>query len=204
MSIGKSFITAVTVIAIFVGLGIGASMVGIPLWPFVMFLLWYTSVNMFDGDNFWNLAIGGFIGIILGFTTSIVAYLVDPTGMNANAGMIGLAVFGVIALIVVTLLISGKFAVLNPFMAIIMTIMTVFTLFPAQLAGSTAPVTEISAAMKSIMLNPSTIPDALSKIGAAISMTPIEALIRVLISYAIAVIVFFFVKNAMAKSAAKA
>lgn len=204
MSIGKSFITAVVVIAIFVGLGIGANMVGIPLWPFVMFMLWYTSVNMFDGDNFCNLAIGGLIGILLGFTTSVVAYLVDPTGMNTNAGMIGLAVFGVIALIVVTLLITGRIPVLNPFMAIIMTIMTVFTMFPAQLAGSAAPVTDISAAMMGIALNPATVPDALAKIGAAISMTPIEALTRVFISYAIAVVVFYLVKNAMAKSAEKA
>lgn len=168
-----SLVISIVAIIIFVGIGIGFGMAGIPLWPFVFFMFYFTSVVNFDKSKLQPTAIGGFIGIFVGMSQGIITQL---TGNPA----IGLAVFIVLALTVITMFIMGDFPFINVLTMLIITLLTLFTVMvPGDWAGFTSSM-------------------------AGYDMGYLEAFIRSACSYVLAVGLFMIVSNVMAKKAAKA
>lgn len=168
-----SLIISIVAIIIFAGIGIGFGMIGIPLWPFVFFMFYFTSVVNFDKSKLWSTTIGGFIGILVGMSQGII------TQLTGNP-MIGLAVFIVLALTVVTMFIMGEFPFINVLTMLIITLLTLFSVMvPGDWAGFTS-----------------------SMVG--YDMGYLEAFIRSICSYALSVGLFVIVSYVMAKKTAEA
>ncbi len=168
-----SLIISIVAILIFVGIGIGFGMIGIPLWPFVFFMFYFTSVVNFDKSKLWSTALGGFIGILVGMSQGIV------TQLTGNP-IIGLAVFIILALTVVTMFIMGEFPFINVLTMLLITLLTLFSVMvPGDWAGYTSSM-------------------------AGYDMGYLEAFIRSICSYALSVGLFVIISNVMAKKAAKA
>lgn len=136
VSLGKKIVTsaiiAVVAIAIFVGITIVFSMIGIPLWPFVFFMFFFTSIDKFDKSKLWSTAIGGFIGIFVGMSQGMITQL---TGNE----MIALIIFALMAISLVTMFIMGDVPVVNVFTLLLLTLITLFTSnVPGDWAGFTS------------------------------------------------------------------
>lgn len=126
-----SLIIALVAIAIFVGIGAVFSMIGIPLWPFVFFMFFYTSIDKFDRSKFWPTAVGGLVGTVVGMSQGIVTEL-------SGSSVAGIAVFAVLAVACVTLFIMGNVRFVNVLTLLLITLITVFTFTAGDLAGSPA------------------------------------------------------------------
>lgn len=155
-------------VAIIIGVSMGMGIVGIPLWPFIFLVLFFTSVDGSKPEKLMGTALGGFIGIFVGMSQGIF------TQITGNA-MVGLVLFIICVMVLGTAFFMGTVPWANVFGLLLMTIMTQFTLAPNVWAGAPA-ITD---------------------------MTSIEAFIRIVISYALGVVLFIIVTAVMKSKAAK-
>ena len=125
------FVAAVIVIVLITS-GFGA--IGIPLWPFIFFLFFYTSVDNFNPQKLKGTALGGMIGIFVGMSQGIVSQLSGNT-------TVGFAAFALFALILGTAFIMGNVAWANVFGLLLMTLLTLFPLNPCVWAALPARTT---------------------------------------------------------------
>ncbi|MBC3888117.1 hypothetical protein GH810_07325 [Acetobacterium paludosum] len=123
-----SFIITLISILVFIGIGMGFAKIGIPIWPFVLFLLYFSTIDAFDKSKLWQTAIGGLIGITVAMSQGIV------TELTLNPGA-GVAVFAILAIAVVTMFIMGNVPYVNIFTMILVALMTAITFTPGNLAG---------------------------------------------------------------------
>lgn len=117
---------AAVVVIVLIAIGFGA--IGVPLWPFILFLFFYTSVDNFDPAKLKGTAIGGLLGIIVGMSQGVVTQL-------SGSVVVGYVVFGVLALVLCTAFIMGDVVWSNVFGMLIMSILTLFSLEPCVWAG---------------------------------------------------------------------
>lgn len=61
---------AAVVVIVLIAMAFGT--IGVPLWPFILFLFFYTSVDNFDPAKLKGTAIGGLLGIIVGMSQGVV------------------------------------------------------------------------------------------------------------------------------------
>lgn len=119
----KSALIFVIAVVVIVLIAIGFGAIGIPLWPFIFFLFFYTSVDNFNPQKLKGTAVGGVIGIFVGMSQGIVSQLSGNT-------MVGFAAFALLALILGTAFIMGNVAWANVFGLLLMTLLTLFPLEP--------------------------------------------------------------------------
>lgn len=117
---------AAVVVVVLIAMGFGA--IGVPLWPFILFLFFYTSVDKFEPAKLKGTAIGGLLGIVVGMSQGVVTQLSGST-------VVGYVVFGVLALVLCTAFIMGDVMWANVFGMLLMSILTLFSLEPCVWAG---------------------------------------------------------------------
>ena len=166
LSSAVTFLIAVVVIA---SIAVAMGAVGIPLWPFIFLLFFYSSVDGFNPQKFTGTALGGFIGIFVGMSQGIFTQLLG----NPVAGIV---CYALLALVLGTAFIMGDVPWANVFGLLLMTLLSLFTLEP--------------------------------NVWAAVADKPdmgsIEAFVRVIASYAVAVVLFIIVNSVIKKKAAAA
>lgn len=123
-----SFIITIISILVFMVVGIGFSKIGIPVWPFILFILYFSTIDAFDKSKLWTTAIGGVIGITVAMSQGIV------TELTLNP-IVGTVVFAILAIIVVTMFIMGNIPCVNVFTMILLALMTAITFTAGNLAG---------------------------------------------------------------------
>lgn len=161
-SLATLLIASVVVIAIAVGLGI----IGVPLWPFILFVFFFASAEGFKMEKLKYTAISGAIGIFIGMAQGIISQV-------TGSSIIGLICFIALVLVFCTAFIMGNVPWSNVFGILVMTIMTLFSLEPCVWAG----------------------------IATQADMGWMEAFVRVIVSYGLAVLVFIAVGAAMKRKA---
>lgn len=119
------FLIAVVVVVV-VAVGLGA--LGVPLWPFILLVFFYTSVDGFAPEKLKGTAVSGAIGIFVGMSQGIFAQLTGST----TAGFV---CFGILAIVFCSAFIMGNVPWSTVFGILIMTIMTLFSLEPCIWAG---------------------------------------------------------------------
>lgn len=163
-----SFIITLISILVFIGIGMGFAKIGIPMWPFVLFMLFFASIDNFDKSKLWTTTIGGLIGITVAMSQGII------TELTLNP-LVGITVFAILAIAVVTMFIMGNVPYVNVFTMMLVALLTSISFTPGILAGF--PGVEINY---------------------------VEAYIRVLCSYALGVVLFVIITNIMARKAINA
>lgn len=123
-----SFLILVVAVIVIVAIGIGFGAIGIPLWPFILFLFLYAGIDKFDARQLPWTALSGAIGIFAGMAQGVFGEL---TGIPE----VGLAVFAVSAAALATAFIMGNVKWANLTGLLLMTVLTLFQFDPALLAG---------------------------------------------------------------------
>lgn len=133
-SLGKRILTSVmiTIVAlvVIVGIGIGFGKIGIPLWPFVFFLMFYLQLENMNGSKLWSTAIGGIIGIFAGMSQGIFTEL---TG-NPIYGLAGMAL---VLFSIIVIFIMQATPYINNYTMLLLTMLTMFTVSANALGGLT-------------------------------------------------------------------
>lgn len=128
-----SFIILVIAVVIIVGIAIGFGAIGIPLWPFIFLLFFYSSFDKFDSSKFAMTCIGTAIGIFVGMSRGIFT---DVLGSS----IAGIVVFAILAIVLATGFIMGDVPWASIYGVLTMTVLTLFTLDPCIWAGVPAAV----------------------------------------------------------------
>lgn len=124
----SSSIIFIVAVLIVVCIAIGMGALGIPLWPFIFLVFFYTSVDNFNMTKFKGTAIGGLIGIFVGMSQGIL------TQISGNS-ILGIVGFAICALVLGSAFIMGDVWWANVFGLLVMTMLTLFSLDPWIWAG---------------------------------------------------------------------
>ena len=130
-SIFKSFTTAVIAIAVIAVIMAGLGAVGLPTWPYIFFLYYFTTIANMAKEKLWIAAIGGVIGLSVSFSQGIIT-------LFTRSETTGFIVFLVLVILLVTFLLEGRWKVIDPFCLLLLTCLTNF-------AGVTQPVAYLPA-----------------------------------------------------------
>lgn len=130
-SLLKSFLIALVVLVIIVAIIFGLGAAGLPGWPFVFFLFYFTTIAGMAKEKLWISAIGGLIGMTVGFLQGLVA-------AASGSETVGLVVFLACIIALVTLVVDGRVKVIEPLCMLMVTCLTGFT-------GVTSPETYLPA-----------------------------------------------------------
>jgi len=130
-NIVKSFLIAVVALVVIVSIILGLGLVNLPAWPFVFFLFYFTTVVGMAKEKLVVTAVGGFVGITVGFSQGLINLL---TGDET----ISMVIFLAIIVVLVTAVIDGRLKVIDPLCLMMLTCLTSFTGItpPEQYLGS--------------------------------------------------------------------
>lgn len=126
-----SAVILIVAVVIIVGIAIGFGAVGIPLWPFILLLFYYSSFERFDSSKFVMTCVGTAIGIFVGMSQGIFTELLG----NQTAGLV---VFVTLVLVLGTGFIMGDVPWASIYGILTMTILTLFSQTAGAWAGNPA------------------------------------------------------------------
>ncbi|MDO5107200.1 MAG: hypothetical protein Q4D39_02880 [Coriobacteriaceae bacterium] len=146
MPLGKKIITSIIIlviaVAVIIGIAIVFGMIGIPLWPFIMFLFLYSGLDNFDASKLPWTALSGAIGIFSGMAQGMFGEITgNPT--------IGMVAFALSAGALACAYIMGGVKWANLTGLLLMTVLTLFSFEPSALAG-VAEATWVGAFVRSM------------------------------------------------------
>ncbi|MDR1204944.1 MAG: hypothetical protein LBL26_05630 [Peptococcaceae bacterium] len=119
-SIFRSLLITIVVLAIIIAMIMGLGMLGLPSWPLIFFLFYFTTIAGMRKDKLAVSAAGGFIGMTAGFSQGLLTLL---TG-NETAGTVG---FLILVVVLVTLVVDGRVKAIDPLCMMMLTCLTSFT-----------------------------------------------------------------------------
>lgn len=111
-----------------IGISVGLGAIGLPFWPFSLFLFFYTAVDKSDPHKLKGTAISGAIGIAAGMSQGIVT---QTTG-NSTLGVLALALC---VLVLGTAFIMGDVSWAKVFGLLLLNMITLFPQDPCVWAG---------------------------------------------------------------------
>ena len=104
-SIWKSVLASIAVLIVLIPIVIGFRMVHIPYWPILIFAFYYQVCMQLQPEALLTIAVGGGIGILVSFSSTIVNQFV-------GAG-VGDLTFLILLVVYVSCLIDGRFKYVN-------------------------------------------------------------------------------------------
>lgn len=124
----SAFLTFMGAVIVLIILGVLLGLAGLPLWPFVMLLLVYATIDGFDNEKFKWEWISGFIGILAGMSQHLVTEL-------TGSAIAATAVFFVLAMALGTGFVKGKVKWASLFGILMLSILTLYSFNVGQLSG---------------------------------------------------------------------
>ena len=117
-SIIKSFLIAFVIIAGLLAITVvGFGLIGLPGWPFCFFLFYYLTFAHIAKVKLLDTAIGGFIGLTVGFSPGILSALIGIDG-------IGWLITIILLIVLVTIVVDGRIKVIDPLCMMMVTTLT--------------------------------------------------------------------------------
>ena len=116
-SIIKSFLIALSILVGLIALTVlGFGQIKLPGWPFCFFAFYYLTFAHMAKDKLLITAVGGFIGLTVGFSQGLLSALVGD----------GPAWLGTIILLIVliTIVVDGRIKVIDPLCMMMVTVLT--------------------------------------------------------------------------------
>lgn len=116
-SIIKSILISTVALAVIIGVAVlGFPLLKLPGWPFTFFLFYFVSIERMSKDKLLTTAIGGFIGITVGFSPELLTVL---------TGSEGIAWLGFLVLLIalVTMVVDGRVKVINHLCMLMVTVL---------------------------------------------------------------------------------
>ncbi len=120
-TIVQSILVAVAILAFVVVLSLGLAAIGLPAWPFIFFMFFLTTLSQVNRSGWVETFVGGLIGLIIG-----LAQVIGTRFFGATAG---LALLAVAVLVVLTLVVDGRFKYTNKACLFVLTAVSSFALF---------------------------------------------------------------------------
>lgn len=117
----QSVLIAFVLLIIIVILSLLLAAIKLPAWPFIFFLFSLTTLAAVDRKNWVETLIGGLIGLIIGMSQIIGAALFGET--------VGLIILAVSVIIILTLVVDGRFKYTNKTCLFILTAVSSFSAF---------------------------------------------------------------------------
>ncbi len=117
-NIFKSFLIALAFLAGFIVLTVlGLGLLKLPGWPFCFFLFYYLTFAHMAKDKLLNTAIGGFIGLTVGFSPGLLSALVGIDG----SGWLGTII---LLIVLITIVVDGRIKVIDPLCMMMVTVLS--------------------------------------------------------------------------------
>lgn len=120
-TIVQSVLIAVAILAFVVVLSLLLGLVSLPVWPFIFFMFFLTTLSQVNRTGWVDTFVGGLIGLIVGMAQVIGAHF-----FGATAGLVLLAVS---VLVILTLVVDGRFKYTNKACLFVLTAVSSFALF---------------------------------------------------------------------------
>lgn len=105
MPVWKSLLLSIGTIALLIPVVFGFAAMKIPFWPMMVFVFYSSVVLKMDTNQFYAAAVGGFIGILIGFSSAIF-------GQFLGKG-IGELIFLILLVLLIAMLINGRSKYVN-------------------------------------------------------------------------------------------
>jgi hypothetical protein len=120
-TIFQSILVAVVILAVIVLLSLGLAAIGLPAWPFIFFLFALTTLAQVTRTDWVQTAVGGLIGLVVGMAQIIGTHFFGAT--------VGLVLLAVSVLVILTLVVDGRFKYTNKTCLFILTAVSSFATF---------------------------------------------------------------------------
>ncbi len=117
----QSILVAVAILAFVVVLSLLLGLVGLPAWPFIFFMFFLTTFSQINRSGWVDTLVGGLIGLVVG--------LAQVIGTRFFGATVGLALLAVGVLVILTLLVDGRFKYTNKACLFVLTAVSSFALF---------------------------------------------------------------------------
>lgn len=120
-TIVQSILVAVAILAFVVVLSLGLAAISLPAWPFIFFMFFLTTFSQPNRSGWVETIAGGLIGLVIG--------LAQVIGTHFFGATVGLALLAVSVLVVLTLVVDGRFKYTNKACLFVLTAVSSFALF---------------------------------------------------------------------------
>lgn len=117
----QSILIAFALLVIIVILSLLLAAIKLPTWPFIFFLFSLTTLATVDRKNWVETLIGGLIGLIVGMSQVIGTALFGET--------VGLIILAVAVIVILTLVVDGRFKYTNKTCLFVLTAVSSFAMF---------------------------------------------------------------------------
>lgn len=117
----QSVLVAVAILAFVVVLSLLLGLVSLPVWPFIFFMFFLTTLSQVNRTGWVDTFVGGLIGLIVGMAQVI--------GTQFFGATVGLALLAVAVLVILTLVVDGRFKYTNKACLFVLTAVSSFAAF---------------------------------------------------------------------------